>query len=230
MLNVAPSGTTTPKAVSVSRSEAWALSPPAYNGEALSAATGFSFKSPVETVQSRAFFKDPGAPKAYSGVQMSTPSAARSSPRRWMTDVLTISAVARRAGVRPSAIRYYESVGLVLALPRVNGRCRYGPDVLPRLALIAAAQQMGFTIAEITTLLHGFAPETPAAARWRALAERKLPEVEALITRAHEMKRLIEESLQCGCLSLEECALSLRSPLLDESPATTGSGDTTGAA
>jgi len=147
-----------------------------------------------------------------------------------VTNELTISAVARRAGVRPSAIRYYESMGLVPAPPRVNGRRRYGLDVLPRLALIAAAQQMGFTIAEIKTLLHGFAPETPAAARWHALAEHKLPEVEALIARAHAMKRLIEESLRCGCLSLEECALSLRSPLRDESPEATGSGDTTGAA
>ncbi len=146
-----------------------------------------------------------------------------------MTDELTISTVARRAGVRPSAIRYYESVGLVPAPPRVNGRRRYGHDVLPRLTLIAAAQQMGFTIAEIKTLLHGFAPETLAAARWRALAERKLPEVEALIARAHAMKRLIEASLQCGCLSLEECALSLRPPLPDESPEAMDRGDATGA-
>jgi len=147
-----------------------------------------------------------------------------------MTDELTISAVARRAGVRPSAIRYYESVGLVAAPLRVHGRRRYGHDVLSRLTLIAAAQQMGFTIAEIKTLLHGFAPETPVAARWHALAERKLPEVEALIARAHAMKRLIEASLRCGCLSLEECALSLQPFPLDESPKARRSGDTAGAA
>jgi len=145
-----------------------------------------------------------------------------------VTDELTISAVARRAGVRPSAIRYYESAGLVPAPPRVNGRRRYGHDVLPRLTLIAAAQQMGFTIAEIKTLLHGFAPETPAAARWHALAERKLPEVEALIARAQAMKRLIEASLRCGCLSLEECALSLHPFPLDESPEARSSGDSAG--
>jgi hypothetical protein len=58
----------------------------------------------------------------------------------------------------------------------------------------------------------------------------KLPEVEALIARAHEMKRLIEESVRCGCLSLEECALSLRPPPFDGSPEATGVGDTTGVA
>jgi MerR family redox-sensitive transcriptional activator SoxR len=111
--------------------------------------------------------------------------------------------------MRPSALRYYESVGLLPAPARVSGRRRYDADVLPRLALIAAAQQMGFTIAEIGTLLHGFSPETPASARWRVLAAQKLPEVEALIARAQGMKRLLEEALTCGCLTLDACARSL---------------------
>jgi len=125
---------------------------------------------------------------------------------------LTISAVARQAGVRPSAIRYYESVGLLPVPARVSGHRRYGPEVLPRLALIAAAQQMGFTVVEITTLLHGFSPDTPASARWRVLATQKLPEVEALITRAQGMKRLLEEALACGCLTLDACARTVPWP------------------
>src|SRR5579859_3699063 len=123
-----------------------------------------------------------------------------------MTNELTIGAVARRAGVRPSAIRYYESMGLLPAPRRVSGRRCYGPEVLPRLTLIAAAQRMGFTIAEISTLLQGFSADTPASARWRALAARKLPEVEALMARAQEMKTLLEEALHCGCLTLDACA------------------------
>jgi hypothetical protein len=64
-----------PNAVSVSNSDANALSPPEYNGDALIAATGFSFSSPEDTNQSKAFFKTPGTPKAYSGVEIITPSA-----------------------------------------------------------------------------------------------------------------------------------------------------------
>ena len=126
-----------------------------------------------------------------------------------MAPALTISAVARQAGMRPSALRYYESVGLLPVPARVSGRRRYGPEVLPRLALIAAAQQMGFTVAEIGTLLHGFSPDTPASARWRVLAAQKLPAVEALITRAQGMKHLLEEALECGCLTLDACARTL---------------------
>jgi MerR family redox-sensitive transcriptional activator SoxR len=130
-----------------------------------------------------------------------------------MIDGLSISAVARQAGLQTSAIRYYERVGLLAPPPRAHGQRRYDPRVLQQLAVIGVAQQAGFTIAEIKTLLHGFDAATPAAARWLALAERKLPEVDALIARAHEMKRIIEASLRCGCLTLEECALTLRPPL-----------------
>ncbi len=130
-----------------------------------------------------------------------------------MATGLLIGAVARRAGLRPSAIRYYESMGLLPAPARAGGRRRYDDDVLPRLALIAAAQQMGFTVAEIGTLLHGFSPDTPASARWRVLAAQKLPEVEALIARAEGMKRLLEEALTCGCLTLDACARALPSCL-----------------
>lgn len=122
---------------------------------------------------------------------------------------LTITAIAARAGVRPSAIRYYESIGLLPAPARVNGRRRYDERVLRQLAIIATAQQMGFTIAEIGTLLHGFSAETPAWARWQLLAREKLPEIEALISRAQAMKELLERSLWCECLTLDECARAL---------------------
>ncbi len=92
-----------------------------------------------------------------------------------MTTGLTIGEVARRARIQPSALRYYERVGLLDPPPRVGGRRQYDPRVLHRLAAIGVAQQAGFTIAEIKTLLNGFAAETPAAARWRALAEANSP-------------------------------------------------------
>ena len=119
---------------------------------------------------------------------------------------LTIGEVARLASVRPSAIRYYESAGVLPAPRRVSGQRRYDGSVLQRLAIIQLAQEAGFTVAEIKGLFYDFAADTPASERWQALATRKLVEVEALIARAEGMKRLLEESLlRCRCLSLEEC-------------------------
>lgn len=124
-----------------------------------------------------------------------------------MREELTIGEVARRAGLRASAIRYYESSGVLPAPRRVNGRRRYDASVLGRLAVIHLAQQAGFTVAEIKGLFADFAPETPAMARWQALATRKLAEVDAVMSRAREMRGVLEECLlQCRCLSLDECA------------------------
>ncbi len=123
----------------------------------------------------------------------------------------TIGEVAQRAGMRPSALRYYERVGLLPQPGRENGRRRYDSEVLrevlDRLAVVGVAQQAGFTIAEIRTLLDGFSEDTPPSERWRVLAREKLPEVEALIGRARGMKSLLERGLECECLRIEDCDL-----------------------
>jgi MerR family redox-sensitive transcriptional activator SoxR len=124
---------------------------------------------------------------------------------------LSIGEVAKLAGIRTSAIRYYESVEVLPAPQRINGRRRYDSRVLDRLAVIQIAQQAGFTVAEMRTLFNGFTPETPASARWEALAQQKLVEVDALIRRAQAMKRVLEEELlHCRCLTLDECARCIR--------------------
>src|SRR5215211_2943307 len=119
---------------------------------------------------------------------------------------LSIGEVARRSGLRPSALRYYEEAGIVPPPRRVNGRRRYDASVLTRIAVIRMAQEAGFTIEEVKTLISGFPAGTAASARWQALAHRKLAEVDALIARVQAMRRVLEESLACGCLSLETCA------------------------
>ena len=120
---------------------------------------------------------------------------------------LSIGEVAKRAGLRASAIRYYEAQGLLPHAERAGGKRCYAPEILERLAAIRIAQQAGFTIAEIRTLLAGFPEDTPPSERWRALARRKIEEVDALIARAESMRRLLVEGLECGCVRWSECAL-----------------------
>jgi len=123
-----------------------------------------------------------------------------------MPALLTIGEVARRAGVRVSAIRYYEEAGLLEEPERVGGKRRYDEEVLRRLALIGGAKRAGFTLGEVRTLLHGFPAGTGAAQRWQALASGKLVEVEEAIAQLRETRELLEEALRCECASLEECA------------------------
>lgn len=123
---------------------------------------------------------------------------------------LTIGEVAKRAGMRTSALRYYEEVGVLPPAERISGQRRYDEAVLARLAVVQLAQEVGFSVAEIRSLVDGFADTGVASARWQELARRKLAEVDALIRRAEHMKQLLEESLSCGCLTLDACQLVLQ--------------------
>ena len=123
---------------------------------------------------------------------------------------LTIGAVARQAHVRTSALRYYESVGLLGPPRRVSGRRVYDADVLVVLRLVHLAKGAGFTVAEIRRLLHGFDRTTPASARWQAMAARKLRDVTELIGRARRMQHVLEALLTCQCVELADCVRPAR--------------------
>jgi MerR family transcriptional regulator, redox-sensitive transcriptional activator SoxR len=123
--------------------------------------------------------------------------------------LLTIGEVAQRAGVRTSALRYYEEVGVLPPATRIGGQRRYDEAVLARLAVVRLAQELGFTVAEIRALVEGFDDSGVSSERWRELASQKLIEVNTLITRAEQMKRLLTESLHCGCITLDACDLVL---------------------
>jgi MerR family transcriptional regulator, redox-sensitive transcriptional activator SoxR len=118
---------------------------------------------------------------------------------------IAIGEVARRAGVRSSAIRYYERIGLLPAAERVAGRRRYDGEVLRRLEIIALARRMGLTLAETRTLIWGFPAGTPPAERWGELARTKLADLEEQMRRLEGMRALLQEALACECSSLEEC-------------------------
>ncbi len=118
---------------------------------------------------------------------------------------LAIGEVARRAGIRTSAIRYYEQAGLIPAPGRVGGRRRFDHAVLESLDLIRLAQRAGFTIQEVRTLLHGFRQATPASERWRKMAHRKITELSDRIAEAKRMRDLLELLTQCDCETLGEC-------------------------
>lgn len=125
---------------------------------------------------------------------------------------LSISEVARRAGVATSALRYWEDAGLLPAPRRVGGRRRYGAEVLRRVQVLRFAQRAGFTLAEIRTLFHGFGAETPLGERWNALAHDKLRELDEMIARAAQMKRAILLGMECGCVRMEDCTLASPEP------------------
>jgi DNA-binding transcriptional MerR regulator len=120
---------------------------------------------------------------------------------------MTIGVVAALAGKRPSAIRYYEHIGLLPPGARVSGRRVYGPDTVRTLAVIETGQRAGLTLGEIRTLLAASPADQAAVEQLREVAARKLPEIRDLIERTELVRDWLESAARCECPSLDECPL-----------------------
>jgi MerR family redox-sensitive transcriptional activator SoxR len=121
---------------------------------------------------------------------------------------LTIGQLAERAGLATSAIRYYESVG-VLPVPQrdASGRRRYDEHAtLRRLAIIDIAQRAGLTLGDIRELT-GSDPGTTTSERLHEIAARRLPEIEALIERAQHVHAWLSAATYCECETIDDCGL-----------------------
>jgi MerR family redox-sensitive transcriptional activator SoxR len=118
---------------------------------------------------------------------------------------LAIGEVAERAGMSTSRIRYYEARGLLPEPERAGGKRRYSEEVFRRLAIIDAAQRVGFTLEEISDLLGS--RDQPAHERLRQLALLKLPELDDLIARATSVRRALKMCSKCSCESIDVCRM-----------------------
>jgi MerR family redox-sensitive transcriptional activator SoxR len=126
-----------------------------------------------------------------------------------VADNLAISDVARVFGLRSSAIRYYEQIGILPSPMRKNGQRRYDKSVLFRLAVVQHARATGFTLDEIRELFFGFRPATSPPKRWHELSDRKIAELRIRMKRLKLMETLLKQMQGCRCNALEECGEKL---------------------
>src|SRR5881392_4311449 len=105
---------------------------------------------------------------------------------------MAISDVARVFGLRASAIRYYEQIGILPPAMRKNGQRRYDNTALFRLAVVQRARETGFTLEEIRELFFGFPSGTPPPKRWHQLSERKMAELRERMKRLRHMEALLK--------------------------------------
>jgi MerR family redox-sensitive transcriptional activator SoxR len=122
---------------------------------------------------------------------------------------LTISQVARQVDLRPSAIRYYERIGILPEAQRSSGQRRYDETVLYKLAVIQRARLIGFSLEDIRRLFFGFRTNTPAAERWRKLSERKLAELKTLVGHIQTIQGLLRKQGNCRCTKLDQCGKAM---------------------
>jgi MerR family transcriptional regulator, redox-sensitive transcriptional activator SoxR len=125
-----------------------------------------------------------------------------------MGDVLTIGEVAKRSGVAPSALRFYEDEGLIHAERNNSGHRCYPRAVIRRVSFIVFAQKIGLSLAEIRTEL-GKLPKNrvPERSDWAKLSAGWTTRIRARIAELERLERTLGECIGCGCLSMRNCWL-----------------------
>ena len=124
-------------------------------------------------------------------------------------DVLSVSDVSRRSGFAASALRYYESQGLIGASRTGGGQRRYQRGVLRRLAFIRAAGNVGLTLEEIRDELDRLPSQrTPTKADWQRISHSWRGRLDEQIAALEKLRDGLDSCIGCGCLSLQRCAVS----------------------
>jgi MerR family redox-sensitive transcriptional activator SoxR len=125
---------------------------------------------------------------------------------------MEIGDVAKRAGIRPSAVRYYERIGLLRPAARVSGRRQFGSGVVGRLAFIQLGCRLGFSLDELRELLRTVGSDDLRANKKlrgsaRRMMERKIGELDHLIADATSIRAVLSEAIRCECVDLSACVI-----------------------
>ncbi len=109
----------------------------------------------------------------------------------------TIGWLAREAGVPASTVRYYERSRLLRPDGRTDGNYRiYGPEALERLRFIRAAQAIGLTLDDITTLLDFRDGRTAPCREVQTLIEERLSELNERLKQLRQVQAILHSSLR----------------------------------
>ena len=127
---------------------------------------------------------------------------------RSTTDLLSIGEVSERSGVAPSALRFYETLGLIRAERSSGGHRLYPRHVLRRVAFIRIAQRMGLSLDRVGEALGTLPPDrAPTKAQWASLSRSWRRELDARIVLLEKLRDDLTGCIGCGCLSLQTCKL-----------------------
>jgi MerR family transcriptional regulator, redox-sensitive transcriptional activator SoxR len=124
-------------------------------------------------------------------------------------DLFTVGEIADRSGFAASAIRFYESQGLITATRTAGGQRRFERQMLRRLAFIKAARNVGLTLDEVADALATLPDgRTPTRADWGRLSKTWRARLDDQIAGLIALRDNLDSCIGCGCLSLKRCAIS----------------------
>jgi MerR family transcriptional regulator, redox-sensitive transcriptional activator SoxR len=121
---------------------------------------------------------------------------------------LTIGEIATRSGVAASAIRFYESQGLIASERTSGNQRRYERAVLRRIALIQAGKAAGIPLDDIRAALDTLpAQRTPTRRDWERFSRRWRDDLDGRIATLQAIRDRMTTCIGCGCLSIDKCEL-----------------------
>lgn len=125
-----------------------------------------------------------------------------------VSEGLSIGALARRTGLAVSAIRYYETKGLITPWRNAGGQRRYQRADLRRLSFVMIAQQLGLTLPEIREVMAGLpGNRAPTRDDWTRISHGLRDRLDRKIATLQKLRDNLDGCIGCGCLSLPNCAL-----------------------
>lgn len=134
---------------------------------------------------------------------------------------ITIGQLAQRSGLATSALRFYESKGLIRSERTAGNQRRYRRAMLRRVATIRAAQAVGLSLEEIAETLSALTFDQVADRRdWERLSSAWREDLDRRIARLEALRDDLTGCIGCGCLSLRTCRLFNR----DDEAAAEGPG------
>ncbi|MGC9669361.1 redox-sensitive transcriptional activator SoxR [Planosporangium sp. 12N6] len=125
-----------------------------------------------------------------------------------MHDLLTIGELSARSGVAPSALRYYERLGLIWSTRTSGNQRRYERSTLRRVAFIRISAQVGIPLEEIGAALESLGDRrTPTKADWTRLSRTWRSHLDDRIAMLERLRDRLDGCIGCGCLSMKTCGL-----------------------
>jgi MerR family redox-sensitive transcriptional activator SoxR len=117
-------------------------------------------------------------------------------------DGVTVGRAARLLGVSPSALRYYDEIGLVPVDKDGSGYRRYRTPQLRAVSVVRAAQELGFTLEEIRRLVQ---LDPGARDARRELAETKIRQIDDAMITMSTIRAFLEHARSCTCHDASQC-------------------------
>jgi MerR family transcriptional regulator, redox-sensitive transcriptional activator SoxR len=123
-------------------------------------------------------------------------------------DLITIGELASRSGVATSAVRFYESFGLLSARRTSGGHRLFPRHTLRRVAFIRVAQRVGLSLDEVKDSLAMLpADRAPTKREWARVSRAWRKRLDEQITTIERLRDDLTGCIGCGCLSLQRCKL-----------------------